>query len=143
MSTRVWTVAVLGVGLCALALTPVGAPPAGAALDGSSPLLCAISTIMECDGTGQCQRHTAHQHPDFPAFLRINVDARRITDGTRKGGRTTEIRSAARLQGRLILQGGENGRVWSATIAEDTGRMAAGIVADEFTFALFGSCTNP
>jgi hypothetical protein len=113
-----------------------------AALDGSTPFLCAINTIMECDATGQCQRHTAAQHPDFPAFLRVNVAERRITDA-RAEGRTTPIKSATRLDGRLILQGGENGRGWSATIAENTGRMAAGIVADEFTFALFGACTTP
>jgi hypothetical protein len=141
MKTRVRTLAALAVGLAALS---VSAPPvAWATLDGSKPLLCAVNTIMECDGTGQCHRHTAAQHPDFPSFLRINVDTKRITDGTRSGGRTTEIRSASRLDGRLILQGGENGRGWSATIAEETGKMSAGVVADDFTFALFGACTNP
>src|SRR3982751_939860 len=98
------------------------------ALDGSAPLLCAITTIMECDGSGQCQRHTAAQHPDFPAFLRVNVGERLITDGQKIGGKT-KIKSASRLDGRLILHGGENGRGWSAAIAEDTGRMSAGVVA--------------
>jgi hypothetical protein len=28
-------------------------------------------------------------------------------------------------------------------LAEDTGRMSAGVVADHFTFALFGACTAP
>jgi hypothetical protein len=141
MTTRVRRLTALAVGLAALS---VFAPPvASATLDGSKPLLCAVSTIMECDGTGQCHRHTASQHPDFPSFLRINVDTKRITDGTRSGGRTTEIRSASRLDGRLILQGGENGRGWSATIAEESGKMSAGVVADDFTFALFGACTNP
>jgi hypothetical protein len=42
---------------------------------------------------------------------------------------------------RLILHGGENGG--AATIAEDTERMSAGVVADDFTFALFGACTAP
>jgi hypothetical protein len=126
------------------ALTVIGtAPMAGAAgLDGSTPFLCAINTIMECDGTGQCTRHNSQQHPDFPAFLRVNVTERQITDGQRSG-RKAEIRSATRLDGRLILQGGENGRGWSATIAEDTGRMSAGVVADDFAFALFGACTTP
>lgn len=141
MKTRVRTLTVLAVGLAALSVSSPSA--AGATLDGSKPLLCAVNTIMECDGTGQCQRHTASQHPDFPSFLRINVDTKRITDGTRSGGRTTEIRSASRLDGRLILQGGENGRGWSATIAEGTGKMSAGVVADDYTFALFGACTNP
>lgn len=143
MTTAVKTLGRLSI-VALVALAPgVAAPPAAAAaLDGSSPLLCAITTIMECDGTGQCQRHTAQQHPDFPSFLRVNVNERLITDG-QKSGRKTEIKSAAHLDGRLILHGGENGRGWSAAIAEDTGRMSAGVVAEDFTFALFGSCTNP
>ena len=128
--------------LAALVAVLAAPAPARSDFDGSKPFLCAVTTIMECDETGRCQRHTASQHPDFPAFLRVNVAERRITDGT-KTGRSTEIRSAARLGARLILQGGENGRGWSATIAEDTGRMSAGIVADDFAFALFGSCTTP
>ena len=31
----------------------------------------------------------------------------------------------------------------AATIAEETGRMSASTVADEFTFALLGACTTP
>jgi hypothetical protein len=131
---------------CTLALAApvllVLAPATAAPLDSAAPFLCAVTTIMECDGTGQCLRHTALQHPDFPSFLRIDVAQRAITDGQRSGRRTV-ITSAARLDGRLILHGGENGRGWSATIAEDTGRMSAGVVADDFTFALFGACTTP
>jgi len=130
------------IALGALALAAAASTAAAAALDGSAPLLCAIATIMECDGTGQCQRFTAAQHPDFPAFLRVNVGERLITDD-QTIGRKTEIKSASRLDGRLILHGGENGRGWSAAIAEDTGRMSAGVVADNFTFALFGACTTP
>ena len=127
--------------LAGLAITAMLPTAARAALDGSAPMLCAINTIMECDESGQCQRHTAKQHPDFPAFLRINVTERQITDGER--GRKAEIQSASRLDGRLILQGGQNGRGWSATIAEDTGRMSAGVVAADFSLALFGACTTP
>jgi hypothetical protein len=129
--------------MLALALVGLVALPtaARAAFDGSAPLLCAINTIMECDDSGECHRHTAQQHPDFPSFLRVNVTERQITDAQR--GRKAEIRSATRLDGRLILQGGENGRGWSATIAEDTGRMSAGVVAADFSFALFGACTTP
>ena len=128
-------------GLAALGL--VSAPAiAGATVDGSKPMLCAISTVMECDASGECQRHPALQSADFPPFIRINVTERRISDPS-NNGRTAEIRSSSRLDGKIILQGGENGRGWSATIAEDTGRMAAGVVADDYTFALFGACTTP
>jgi hypothetical protein len=142
MNTLIRSFGSFATGLLVLGAS-VAAPRAGsAALDGSAPLLCAINTIMECDGTGQCHRHTADQHPDFPSFLRVNVRQGTITDGD-NSGRKTEIKSSTRLDGRLILHGGENGRGWSAAIAEDTGRMTAGVVAADFAFALFGACTSP
>jgi hypothetical protein len=140
MTASIRTVGFLAIGLVGLTLVPLRA--GAASLDGSTPFLCAISTVMECDGTGQCDRHTAPQHRDFPSFLRVNVAQRLITDA-RNVGRRAEITSWRRLDGRLILYGGENARGWSATIAEDTARMSAGLVADEFTFALFGACTAP
>src|SRR5262249_48291161 len=52
-----------------------------ASLDVSKPFLCAVNTIMECDSSGQCVRHTAEKHPDFPAFLRVNLGERAISSG--------------------------------------------------------------
>ena len=126
------------VGLAVLVLI-VGPVSTWASFDGSTPMLCAISTIMECDSGGQCERHSSTDQPDV-IFLRVDVKERKITGGK---ARQTEIKSAARMDGRLILQGGESGRGWTATITEETGRLAAGVVADDFTFALFGACTNP
>ena len=127
------------IALVALVLT-VG--PVSAAMDGSTPLICAVTTVMECDSSGQCERQNPARHPDFPALLRINVPARTITLGT-VDAKKSEIKSVTRLDGRLILHGGENGRGWAATIGEDSGLMAAGIVAEDLTFSLFGTCTTP
>jgi hypothetical protein len=134
MSTFIVTLLVLG----ALALPAA----ASAAYDGSAPLLCAINTVMECDGSGECHRHASNGTSQFPSFLRVNVPQKVITAGG-ADSRKTEIKAVTRLDGRLILHGGENGRGWAATIAEDTGRMSAGVVAEDFTFALFGACTTP
>ena len=140
MTTTSFTL--LATGLIVLTLI-MGAPTAAvAALDGSTPMLCAVSTVMECDATGKCVRITPDVHPDFPSFLRLNVPQRVIVEGG-PGGRKSEIKSLARLDGRLILHGGENGRGWTATVAEDTGRMSAGIVTDTFAFNIFGACTTP
>jgi hypothetical protein len=142
MTTLIPSLRTLAAGLVALTLTMALPRVASAVLDGSAPFLCAINTIMECDDTGQCLRHTTQQHPDFPTFLRVNVREGMITGGD-NSGRKTEIKSSTRLDGRLILHGGENGRGWAAAIAEDTGRMTAGVVAADFSFALFGACTSP
>ena len=144
MTTRIVKLQRVALVLAAFAASGVAYPVAAANLDGSKPLLCAVNTVMECDGSGQCLRLTADKHPDFPSFLRVNVAERTITDGD--GGsepRTTAIKAVTRLDGRLILHGGENGRGWAATIAESSGRMSAGVVGDEFAFTLFGACTTP
>jgi len=142
MSTAVSALRVVGMVLVTLALSVGPHSTASAAMDGSTPLLCAVTTVMECDISGQCERQNPAKHPDFPSILRVNVPAKTITLGI-PDGRTTEIKSVSRLDGRLILHGGENGRGWAATIAENTGRMAVGVVAEDFTFALFGACTAP
>jgi len=48
-----------------------------------------------------------------------------------------------RLDGRLILQGSENGRSWTATIAEDTGKISMAVADRDHVFAIFGSCIVP
>jgi hypothetical protein len=133
---------VVGIVLVTLGLTAGPPSTAAARVDGSTPMMCSVTTVMECDASGQCERHNPTRHPDFPPFLRINIPARTITMGG-ADDRKSQIMSTTRLDGRLILHGGENGRGWAATIAEDSGRMAAGVVADDFTFALFGTCTAP
>jgi hypothetical protein len=59
------------------------------------------------------------------------------------GGKQTAIKSVARLDGRLILQGSENGRSWTATIAEDSGKIAIAVVDQDHMFAIFGACITP
>ena len=142
MTTKTAVLDLLATGLVTLTLVIGGPIAALAALDGSAPMLCAVSTVMECDATGKCVRITPEIHPDFPSFLRVNVPQRVIVEGG-PGGRKSEIKAVTRLDGRLILHGGENGRGWAATVAEDTGLMTAGIVTDTFAFNIFGACTTP
>ena len=114
--------------------------PARAAgpFDGSKPFLCAVATVMECDLSGQCERNIE----DAPkvAFIRVDVGARKVVTSAE---RTSALKSVAHLNGHLILQGSEDGRGWSATIAEGSGRMAAAVVDNDHTFSLFGACTLP
>ncbi|HEU5190083.1 MAG TPA: hypothetical protein VFX14_10375 [Methylomirabilota bacterium] len=130
--------------LCALLLiacTPALIGHAGAAgpYDGSKPLLCAVANVMECDDSGKCERHLNDDNDHSITFLRIDVGAKTV----KAGNRMATVKAASNIDGALILQGGENGRGWSATIAEDTGRMAAAIVDNDHTFSIFGGCTLP
>jgi hypothetical protein len=116
-----------------------GAAEAAAAgpYDGSRPFLCAVTAVMECDASGSCER----QIPDVnsPKFVRFDVAARTVSAADRK----SQLKSVARVDGELILQGSENGRGWSATIDEESGRMAAAIIDNDHVFSMFGNCTIP
>ena len=128
--------------LALLAATPVLIGGAGAAgpYDGTRPFLCAVATVMECDDSGKCERHLNDDTSHTVTFLRIDVGAKTVTAGP---NRTASLKAVSNIDGQLILQGGENGRGWSATIEEETGRMAAAIVDSDHTFSIFGGCTIP
>jgi hypothetical protein len=137
-SMNAWTKPVV----CAILLTALaGAPGLAVAgpYDGGRPFLCAVTAILECGAAGECERHLADDET-APAILKVDVAGQTVTTGT---ARKSAIKSVTRLDGQLILQGGENGRGWSATVDEDTGRMAVAIVDNDYTFSLFGACTLP
>jgi hypothetical protein len=133
-----WTKPLVGLTLMMALAGTTGLAPAGP-YDGSRPILCAVATIMECDASGQCERQIA-DGVNSPTFIRVDVPGQMLTAGANK---RSPIKSVTRLDGELILQGGENGRGWSATIDEETGRMAAAVVDNTYTFSLFGACTIP
>jgi hypothetical protein len=110
------------------------------AYNGARPMLCAMSHVVECDETGQCERRTP-EAKELPRFVRVDA-AKRSLSAT-DGARTAEIKSVSRTDGRLLLQGGEMGRGWSAAIAEDTGLMAVAVVDHDVTFSVFGACMIP
>jgi hypothetical protein len=115
-------------------------PASAAPFDGATPLLCAVQTVMECERSGQCVRVTTDE-VDLPALLRIDVPKKMIS--ANGASRTAEIGSAANLDGRLVLQGGQQGRGWSVVIVEASGRMSAAVADSEAVFTVFGACAVP
>ena len=86
-----------------------------------------------------------------PQFFRINVEARSIevtrADGAR---RSTTIERTEQVDGKLILQGAEDGIEdvrdglgWTITIGEDTGKIVLSAAGDDVAFVIFGACTRP
>jgi hypothetical protein len=132
--TRSLVCAMLGTTVAGTAGLAVAGP-----YDGSRPLLCAVTAIVECGAAGECERHIATDET-APAIIKFDVANQTVTTGT---ARKSPLKSVTRLDGQLILQGGENGRGWSATIDEETGRMAVAIVDNDYIFSLFGACTLP
>ncbi len=119
-----------------------GSLPARAAdFDGSAPIYCAFTKILECQGKKGCE----YAFPDevsLPAFVRIEFHKNLITATRGDETLTTPIRHLQRQDGYLILQGVER-RAWSLMIAEKTGTLTLAVAGEDDGFVVFGSCMVP
>ncbi len=124
-------------------LVSLGMPPAAvvaAPMDGSTPILCALSSVVECARGGSCDRSTT-EDAQVPPFVRINVPQRLLS--TVDGARTSPIAGVQRANGRLMLQGMQNERVWGAVVNEETGQMSATVGEDDGAIVISGACIAP
>ena len=110
-----------------------------APLDGSMPMLCAVHQVMDCDADN-CERSTAEE-AQVPPFVRIDVQRRLLSSVD--GVRTSPISQTSRTNGRLMLQGMQNQRVWGVVINEQSGRMWATLGEDDGAIVLSGACIAP
>lgn len=125
----------------AIALAVGAAPPVqGLPLDGATPIICAATTVLECDAGGTCRRITP-ETANMPAFVTIDVPGRTLR-ASEDGGRQTRIHEVQQVDGRLVLQGAEGGRAWNMLI-DDTGILSVAVVEAQATFAVFGRCMAP
>lgn len=118
--------------------------PAAAAgkYDGSAPMICAVTSMVECTADGKCERAAPQGGNNLPTFLRVDVKGGVLTanDGS---GRKTDIKTSNVVGEQLMLQGVENGKAWNMVIGSGTGRWGGSVVEDDGSFAIFGSCTLP
>jgi hypothetical protein len=121
-------------GLC---LFPLSAAAGG--IDGSKPLLCAVTEAVECGFDGTCERGTADSI-NVPQFIEVDLAKEELRD--HEGSRATKIRDHQRAEGRLVLQGIEQDRAWSIFISEKTGKMSVTATGREAGFVVFGACTE-
>jgi hypothetical protein len=131
------TAAAAGALLCAAALPP--AVPA-APMDGSAPMLCAVTTVVECARAGDCERSTAEE-ANVPPFVRVDVPQRRLS--SMDGARTSPITHVQRANGRLLLQGVQGERVWGIAVDEGTGHITATIGEHDGAIVMSGACIAP
>ena len=115
---------------------------AAGSFDGSTELVCAAMQSAQCSYGADCINGTA-EDIDFPTFIRINVKKNTIT-ATEEYGRdaVTRIKQIIRTEGYLILQGVEQGRGWSLSLNQATGKMVMTASGDGEGFAVFGACTT-
>jgi hypothetical protein len=125
------------VALVGMALSPWAA--FAAPLDGSAPMLCAVHQVLDCEADN-CER-TSAEEAQVPPFVRIDVQQRLLSSVD--GARTSPIAQIHRTNGRLMLQGMQNQRVWGVVINERTGRMWATVGEDDGAIVLAGACIAP
>src|SRR5262249_58093373 len=85
-------------------LAAPGPVNAAGPFDGTRPFFCAISTIMECDATGQCERHVSNRQNQI-TFVRVDVAGQ---VGSASGGRQRPPPTGQPLGGAAIPPGGED-----------------------------------
>ena len=118
--------------------------------DGSKELICAVMDLTECGPGGKCQQVTA-EDVGIPLFLRIDFKENKISTTHADGSkRSSEIERSEKVDGKLIIQGAEDGIEgvrdgvgWSLAIAEETGKIVLTASGDEVGFVIFGACTLP
>jgi hypothetical protein len=127
----------------ALGLAPLSLSAAD--FDGAKPLLCASTEVMECVVDAGCEKVTA-ESIGVATFVEIDFGAGSVTDAG-SGMRTSTIENTDHIDGKLILQGAEDGIEgvrdgvgWSAAIDEDTGKLVVSASGDQAAFVIFGAC---
>ena len=113
-----------------------GSSLANAAFDSSKPLVCAIVEVFDCDVQFECDRVNANS-VNLPDIFRMDIQKKEMSGADR----STKIQHLTHEEGRVILHGtSENGRGWSVSLSESTGKFTGAVAADEFGLLIFGSC---
>ncbi len=111
-------------------------------IENTDRILCSTSRIIVCFEDGEC----IDAHPwelNIPQF--VVIDAKKMTLSTTKASgenRSTPIRSLKRDNGKLILQGIEQGRAFGFVIDEASGLLTASVARDGLAVSVFGACTD-
>jgi hypothetical protein len=142
-------VALFALLLCAAACVSVLPSSSVAAdFDGSKPLVCTVITVSECLAGGDCKA-VLPGDVNLPLYLWVDVAKKSIQDKKAGEGRKTTIESVKRVDGKLILQGAEEGRRdvrdgfgWTVAIMEDSGQMVLSASGDMVAISAFGVCTS-
>ena len=114
--------------------------------DGSKPVLVSVARILECTRVEGC-RDVSADSVGLPQFLKIDFAKKVIRPSRGKEDiPDTAIERSEEVDGKLILQGAEDGYEkmrdglgWSLAIAEDSGQVVLTASGDQVAFVVFGA----
>jgi hypothetical protein len=140
---KVQSLALVVFSLCLLCASAAVA----ADFDGSKPLLFSVISVMECTPEDGCARVTA-ESISLPQFFKIDFKSKRVTAAMEAQGKMgSEIKRMERIEGKLMLQGAEegikgvrDGLGWTLAIEEDTGKGILTAAGEQVAFVVFGAC---
>jgi hypothetical protein len=108
---------------------------------GVNDLLCSSRTATQCLADGGCTAGPLWKW-NVPSFVEIDLEALRLeSTAASSNPRSTPIASVERSDHHLVLQGHEQGRAFTMTIALDTGHASTAIVLEGQVVVVFGECT--
>lgn len=131
----------------ALGLVLGATPPTAAAQENATPLLCAVTQLLECVDGGACSQIDA-EAIGAPRFLRVDMAGERIHNPeVGEGAPGSMVAHSARVDGKLILQGTDpgieevrDGVGWTVAVAEDARRLVLTAAGDAVAYVGFGAC---
>jgi hypothetical protein len=112
-------------------------------VSGTNHLLCATLETYECDreAEGGCTAKPPAA-VNVPLFLEIELDKKLLhTTSSADESRATPVREVTRADGRLTLQGVEQGNAFSLVIDEVTGLGTLSVTIPGEVVVIHGACT--
>jgi len=115
--------------------------------DGSQSLLFAATKAFECTPTEGCGETTVEEI-FLPLFMKIDAAKKEISAIPATETPASKIERTEVVDGKLMLQGAEDGRAsehdgvgWTMAIAQDSGKTVLTFSGEKVAFIVFGACT--
>jgi len=126
-----------------VALLPLGSALAQDAAigDDAAHLLCDVGVVVDCNAEGKCTTGSP-ESVDLPRFLHLDLSSNELSSPSPGfDGETTPLSGVDSSGGWIVISGrGRGDRVFSMSISKSTGAMRGSVLAEDFTFLVFGAC---
>ena len=131
--------------LCCMGMVPLAALAGD--FDGSKSLLFAATKAFECTPMEGCGETTVEEL-FLPQFMRVDAVKNEISAIPATETPASKIERTEVVDGKLMLQGAEDGRAsehdgvgWTMAIAQDSGKTVLTFSGEKVAIIVFGACT--